>query len=378
MFQTSVAGQILVVGDVDTGVDPANEPGATWVIKPRISTTGALTRWESHVGPRGPDPAEGDIWHDSHYDTSILMHDLQFPDRQDDRILMFGGSRFNGTAWEVNNTIWEFEPSGTVDPVVLGTWKAKRTDTQFERIFANAVILPTGEIFIEGGDKRDTFDTHQGGPSVPVYDPVIYDPGIDKDDPGMLYPQDPDAVLMPRLYHHAAVLLPDASVFIAGGQRRKDAGGSFVPSSSSGTEPDPRFNGEIFYPPYFNSGRVRPVIMSWQSDVSFSDDLTLNEFTIQVDKNTDGTIDSIVLLRPAAITHHFDNDQRFVELEFSQEGLAVPGDPGRELVMLDVKSPHEKLGPPGYYLLFAIEAHNGCTGVQGHRVPTRAKFIQIL
>ncbi len=381
MFQTSAGGEILTCGDVDTGRPPANEPGTTWVIKPRMTTGGVQTNWESHVGPEGPDPVGTDIWHDSQYDTSFLLHDFQFPDRKDNRILMFGGSRNAGTLatpiWMVNDQIWEFEPA-TIDPrIVNGIWTAKTSSTNFQRIFANAVILPTGEILIEGGSSVDTFN--QPPPSVPVYAPIIYNPGLNRLDPGVISQQPARATdPMPRLYHHVAALLPDGSVFIAGGQRRLDSSGQFIPMAG-GTEPDPRFNGEIFLPPYLDFATTqltRPIVMTAPpSQVAFSETI-VTKFTMQVDRSVDGTIDSVALLRPAAITHHYDNDQRYIELKFVVT-LTEDGGPGRKIDTLEIDSPHESLGPPGYFMLFAIEAHNGCS-VQGHRVPTHARFIQIL
>ncbi len=307
---------------------------------------------------------------------------------KNDRVLMFGGSRNTSgdpliSAWTVNNKIWEFEPATIGQPIVDGIWKAKTSGTHFERIFANAVILPTGEIFIEGGSSNDTFN--EPPPTEVVYTPIIYDPQLDQDEAGLIYPQPdrsslpaPNNIPMPRLYHHVAVLLPDGSVFIAGGQRPLDDNGEFIPMAG-GTEPDPRFNGEIFIPPYLDpaTGRSRPIVTSPPpNQIAFSE-TTVTKFTMKVDRSDDGTIDSVALLRPAAITHHFDSDQRYVELKFSVT-LTEDGDPGRDIDTLEIESPHELLGPPGYHMLFAIEAHNGCATVQGHRVPTRAQFIQIL
>ncbi len=56
MFQTSVNGEILVCGDVDTGRPPANEPGTTWVIKPRMSDSGPRT-----TGSRTSDPRDSTL-----------------------------------------------------------------------------------------------------------------------------------------------------------------------------------------------------------------------------------------------------------------------------------------------------------------------------
>ena len=76
----------------------------------------------------------------------------------------------------------------------------------------------------------------------------------------------------------------------------------------------------------------------------------------------------VVLLRPAAVTHHFDYDQRYIELKINNfvYNQWNPTD-----VEIHIESPQEDLGPAGYYMLFALEKENG------KRVPSEAVFIKL-
>ena len=80
------------------------------------------------------------------------------------------------------------------------------------------------------------------------------------------------------------------------------------------------------------------------------------------------SIDRVVLLRPAAVTHHFDYDQRYIELKINNfvYNQWNPTD-----VEIHIESPQEDLGPAGYYMLFALEKENG------KRVPSEAVFIKL-
>lgn len=269
-------------------------------------------------------------------------------------------------------------------------WREKTSSPNFARLYPNAVVLPTGQIFIEGGTSTDDYSKHcptlgcTNNASNPVYAPIIYDPGSNGLNPGTIYSQNAPppvtgfSVPTARLYHHVAALMPDGRVFIAGGKRPKDTNG--LPTAG---RPDPRFTGEVFSPPYLDSARVGPrprfEAPLPPNQVSFSD-LTTQSFPITIRHTLGEEIDAVVLLRPAAVTHHWDADQRYIELAFS----LIPGSTqveGNDVIeSFTVNTPHKSLGPAGYYMLFVIEddllGAAPCT-IEGHRVPSVAHFIDI-
>ncbi|NIR37371.1 MAG: DUF1929 domain-containing protein, partial [Actinobacteria bacterium] len=61
-----------------------------------------------------------------------------------------------------------------------------------------------------------------------------------------------------------------------------------------------------------------------------------------IDTAEAASIDSVALMRPGAVTHNFDQNQRYIPLFFSRQGNR-----------LNVTSPVDgNMAPPGYYMLF--------------------------
>ena len=388
--------EVFATGDVG---EATNAPGTTWVIGPR-EPGAADAAWTLRPGPIViPPPSGQGLWHDSFYDTGVLLHQTGRPDR----ILMLGGSRNDPiTDWTVNDRVWEFARSGVSgEEITSGTWTAKPPPsivgpcsdpafTPFERLYGNAVVLPTGRIFLEGGSKNDDFGGHcatcpehtastpNHDPTDPNFVPLIYDPGADEADGGTVWCMPPNqphqtsndvgtgSASSPtesaaRLYHHVSVLLPDGRVLVAGGQERK---------GEHGPEPfahaDPRFTGEVFSPPYLDPdlGLDRPTVVTAPANITFG-----TVFPLRATHDADAPIDAVVLIRPAAITHHWDNDQRYIELAFTKTTVNTTTDD------LEFTTPARELAPPGWYMLFVVQ-DDGCALI-GHRVPSVAHWVNL-
>ncbi|KAF2743355.1 carbohydrate-binding module family 32 [Sporormia fimetaria CBS 119925] len=133
---------------------------------------------------------------------------------------------------------------------------------------------------------------------------------------------------IPRTYHSVGLLLPDATVLISGGGL---CGGC-------GTN---HWDGEIFVPPYLlnsdGTRRARPAITTAAATVRVGATLSIT---------TSGTVATFSLVRLGTATHTVNTDQRRVPLTASGSGTAytvtIPSDPGVAL--------------PGYWLLFAINS----------------------
>src|SRR5213079_990056 len=149
----------------------------------------------------------------------------------------------------------------------------------------NAVILPSGQVLALGGSYNDE-DTTTASLNADLFDANAASVG----------PAGANAYA--RLYHSVVLLLPDATVWLAGGNPQR------------GTYEQ---NMEIYQPPYlFTSGNggtalaTRPTISSAPANISYG-----NAFTVQTPDAAN--ISSVVLVRNGAVTHAFDMDQSVVQ-----------------------------------------------------------------
>ncbi|MFC1443012.1 galactose oxidase-like domain-containing protein [Streptacidiphilus sp. N1-10] len=197
-------------------------------------------------------------------------------------------------------------PQGTV------TGGATETGTQ-GKMYVSLVVLPNGKVLETGGGLHDRED--------PVYEASMYDPIANTFTPVA-------ADQVPRTYHSSAFLLPDGRVMAIG---NNPGDGSF----------DMRVS--VYSPPYLFDG-ARPQITS----VGSTEWHYGSTQTVTVDR----TVGTAELIRPAAVTHSSDPNQRYVALPVTANGNTLS---------LNVTS-NPNLAPPGWYMLFVTDA-NGVPSV---------------
>lgn len=208
--------------------------------------------------------------------------------------------------------------TNTAEIVDLGAsipaWAATEPMT-YPRRHANATLLPDGTVLVSGG----TIDANEA--DLAIRPAETYDP-----ESGKWTEMAP--VEYPRIYHSTAILLPDGRVMTSGG--------------------DDELTAEFFSPPYLFRGD-RPQITRAPGGAVYGGDFEIE---------TSGDVSEIVLMRPGSVTHSFNQEQRLIELEFeaSSGKLSVEAPPSGNIA------------PPGYYMLFALDADG---------VPSEAKFIRI-
>lgn len=182
------------------------------------------------------------------------------------------------------------------------------------RSLCSAVLLPDGNMFLCGGIQRTNSPCAMFNPITDSWSPMAALPSI-------------------RDYHSVAILLPSGQVMMAGWQNT---------------------NIEIYSPSYLFAG-ARPTITTFPSLVHHGQ-------TFVIESPDGPSIAKVVLIRPMAITHQTDGEQRVLEMPLTHD----PANP----TLISLIAPHgghpHAVAPKGYYMMFAVN-NNG--------VPSEGKFI---
>lgn len=207
-------------------------------------------------------------------------------------VIFCGGSdmpdeAWGNYSWPYINT-WEYPASNdcqriTPEPLDGSSPVYEQDEDMLEtRTMGQFIALPDGKMLVLNGGMNGTAgysektlltQSYADMPfgmslaSGPVGRPSIYDPTAAK---GSRWSSDGlSTSSIARLYHSSAVLLPDASVMIAGSNPNVDVNMStFFPTT---------YKAEIFYPPYFSSS-TRPVPTGVPTTLSYGG----NAFDINV------------------------------------------------------------------------------------------------
>jgi hypothetical protein len=130
---------------------------------------------------------------------------------------------------------------------------------------------------------------------------------------------------------------------------------------------------EVFSPPYlFNADgtpAVRPVIDSYPDPLGA---IILHGSTFEIGTAQAPEISKVVLVRPMAVTHQTDSEQRVLSLSFSLANpstLSVTAPDGRIYPYAGGGGHTHVTAPRGYYMLFILN---------GSGVPSVAKFVRLV
>jgi chitodextrinase len=197
----------------------------------------------------------------------------------------------------------------------------------YPRSFLNLTPLPDGTVLATGGETtKDGSNLNNG--VLPAED---WNPATGSWTTWA-------SMAIPRLYHSTAMLMPDGRVFVAGTGNDTGAG---VPDE---------YSAQVFSPPYLFKG-PRPTITTSPAVIQYGSNF-------QVSTPDAASITSVSLIRPAAVTHSFDQSARRVSLPFT----ASNG-------VLNVQAPaNGGAAPPGNYMLFIVN---------GNGVPSVASWVHL-
>jgi hypothetical protein len=238
-------------------------------------------------------------------------------------MLIGGGSRMNAdenTPATDTCEILDF----SINPLA---WRYARS-MPHPRVLPDAVLLPDGTVLIVNGSRTGKADLAKE----PVLPADLYNPTTNEWTTLC-------SMRVPRLYHSTALLLPDGRVMTAGTD--KDFNHPLFQYSE--------YRIEIFSPPYLFKGE-RPIILDSPSLISYGSSFTITKV---------GDISSGAIIRQGAVTHSFNMDQRYIELNIinqTSDTLTLQAPPNRNIAT------------PGYYMLFILN---------GSKIPSIAKFVQL-
>jgi hypothetical protein len=182
------------------------------------------------------------------------------------------------------------------------------------RIEMDATILPNGKVLALGGSTNDE-DVTTASLNADLYDP----------DANAFSPAGTEAFA--RLYHTVSLLMPDATVWVAGGNPSQ---GNYEPHM------------EIYSPAYLFNSDGSPATRPSINSVSTAEIGWGSAFQVQTPDAA--SISTVVLMRNGSSTHAFDMDQRYVGLSFTT-GSGVLNVTG---------PPNGNIAPPGFYMLFIL------------------------
>jgi hypothetical protein len=281
----------------------------------------------------------------------------------DGRIVHFGGSEYatDTDVLDLNNVSWSVVDSNIVDGGSATMYlpgkfmkAGSATDSQssgpssnttfaldmtqpspawrqtasmaYPRSFLNLTTLPDGTVLATGGET----DRNGGTIANAVYAAELWSPATETWSTMA-------SMHTPRECHGTALLLPDGRVLVSG------MGADF------GNVPDEK-SAEFYSPPYLFKG-PRPSITQAPAQIH-------PNTTFFVGTPDAATVAKVALIRTGAVTHFFDQNERYLPLTFAQTtgGLNVTGP-------IDTN-----LAPPGFYMLFIVNS----TGV-----PSVAPFVQV-
>ena len=340
---------------------------------------------------RGPDRIE-----------NVTSYGTTFKDPKTGQIQLLGGQpTSSGTLYPLNSInpnhfaggrgsakLETFTPDGspeggtwTLDPDFLGT------DPRDDRTMHYTIALPTGQVLVINGGNYDFYG--------PVHYPIMLTPEYDSETGNRLgySKQRMVEALEPRLYHNAALLLPDGRVFISGGNTARatvtprddslaaytsdgqpppeldlvDTNLYFFEDGKMGkglhgqlTSPTENWTAEMFSPPYLfidPDRRAAITFLEPDGEVDYTSSTVIGDknFTLfhsnvpynmgldNLPSSCTADMGSLALIKLPSATHGWQNGQEFFQLDFdATEGgihFTTPNAESRQI-------------PPAFYMLF--------------------------
>ena len=200
-----------------------------------------------------------------------------------DKILFIGGQQ-TGVGYAASNGATLIDISDSFNPKII-----KKKSMHYPRAFADATILPTGNVFVNGGSASNhaAFEDFDFS----IFTPEIYKTN-DKKKKKMSKSN------FRRNYHSSSLLLPDGRIFVGGG----DA-----------------WNAQFFYPPYlFSKDSKGKTVFAKRPKIEKLKKVITNRKiqTMLVDDSSE--IKKISLISTGSTTHAQASELKYLSLNFTK------------------------------------------------------------
>ncbi|MGW0735564.1 galactose oxidase-like domain-containing protein [Streptomyces sp. NPDC002851] len=221
------------------------------------------------------------------------------------------------------------------------------------RTLCDATLLADGSVLVSGGSRNGWGAKNEN----PVYDSELFDPVTETFSTA-------DTAHTDRRYHATALLQPDGTVLKAG-----STGGYGANDDEVSQWVRVHTDAERYLPPYLWRG-PRPSIVELSADTMDAEGAAdagpalRYGRALTITARGDGlTKESrVALIRPGAVTHGYDHDQRYVWLHTTCE----PDGEGWTITAIPPRNP--AAAPPGDYLLVVVDSDG---------VPSEARWVRM-
>ncbi|KAJ8082465.1 hypothetical protein PM082_008320 [Marasmius tenuissimus] len=309
---------------------------------------------------------------------AVAMLPLTPANNYNPTILLCGGTDMPDEAWgdftwpRINT--WNYPASKdcqriTPEPQDGSAAAYVQDDDMLEtRTMGQFVALPDGKLLVVNGALNGTAGYSQQTGETPTYGqmpfgmslaagpvgrPAIYDPSAER---GKRWSNEGlDTSPIARFYHSTAILLPDASVLIAGSNPNVDV--------NLTTAYPTEYRAEVFYPPYF-SASVRPQPSGIPNTLTYGGkpfDITIPASSYSGKANDAAAKTTVAVVRAGWTTHSMTMGQRYLQLN----NTYTVHDDGSITLHTSQMPPNANIFQPGPAMVFVT--------VNG--IPSNATFV---
>ena len=239
-----------------------------------------------------------------------------------DKIIVLGGGQIDGN-FASSNQVLEIDVSDQENPKIR-----RLKNMNYPRANQNALILPTGEIFVNGGQSGGVGSDKDFS----VFQAEIYNPS--KNNWKILS----DAYFR-RNYHSTSLLLPNGTILTAGGDV---------------------WNAEIYYPPYlFEKNWDGKTVFAKRPKIIHLDKTIENRSNVTIKVEDSDDIDKITMISTGSTTHAQPSELKFINLDYeklNKNEVKLKIDENRNYIQ------------NGTYMIFTVNSSN---------VPSEGKIVYL-